>query len=58
MNILNTDQPGRILAVFFIAPILAFKGLKYDDWFIFVFALILFAWDLYWLVACPPKKTE
>jgi hypothetical protein len=56
MNI--TDQPGRILAVFIISPILAYKGIIYDDWFIFIFAVILYAWDLYWLLACPPKMSH
>jgi hypothetical protein len=51
-----SDQPGRVLAVFVIAPILLYKGYKYHDWFIFIFAIILFFWDLFWLVTQPPKK--
>jgi hypothetical protein len=53
-----TDQPGRFIAVFFIAPILLYKGLVYNDAFITAFAVILFVWDLYWLICCPPKKSH
>jgi len=53
---INTDQPGRIIAVFIISPILLYKSHKYKDWFIFIFSIILFSWDLYWLVCEPPKK--
>lgn len=57
MNILNSDQPGRILAVFIISPILAYKGLIYDDWFLYIFGVILCAWDFYWILAYPPKTS-
>ena len=56
MNI--SDQPGRIVAIFVISPILAIKAVKYEDWFIFIFALILFGWDLYWILTCPPKNPK
>ena len=53
-----TDQPGRILAVFVISPILLYKGWQYKDWFIILFAIALFLWDLYWLLMKEPcKKT-
>lgn len=48
-----SDQPGRIIAVFIISPILAYKGIKYKDWFILIFAFVLFCWDLYWLICKP-----
>jgi hypothetical protein len=51
-----TDQPGRILAVFVISPILLWKGLQYKDWFIILFAVVLFGWDLYWLLMKEPCK--
>ena len=53
-----TDQPGRVLAVFVIAPILLYKGMKYKDYFILLFAIILFLWDLYWLLTKPPKESS
>ena len=49
-----SDQPGRILAVFVFAPILLFKGIKFRDLFIIVFAVLLFTWDLYWLIYKAP----
>lgn len=45
-----SDQPGRYVAVLFIAPVLYLKGLKYDDYFIIGFAVVLFAWDMFWLL--------
>lgn len=47
--LLGTDQPGRLLAVFVIAPVLMYKGYKYGDVFIMLFALLLFLWDAHWL---------
>lgn len=52
-----TDQPGRVLAVFVISPILLFKGIKYKDYFIIVFAIILCIWDLFWLATEQPRRT-
>lgn len=52
-NIIRTDQPGRILAVFLVSPILAYKGIQYQDAFIKAFSLTLFSWDLYWLMMKP-----
>ena len=51
-----TDQPGRIIAVFVISPILLYKGWQYNDWFIILFAIVLFVWDLYWLFMKEPCK--
>ena len=50
-----TDQPGRVVAVFVVSPILARKGFEYDDAFIKAFAAALFVWDLAWLLLAPPK---
>ena len=49
----RTDQPGRVVAVFVVAPVLLQKGYVYDDIFIKAFSVVLFAWDLYWIVAKP-----
>ena len=51
-----TDQPGRVLACFVIAPILAIKGVEYNDNFIKGFSILLFSWDLWWLVCKKPKE--
>lgn len=53
-----SDQPGRVLAVFVFAPILMIKGVHYKDWFLIAFALLLFVWDLYWLVFKAPCKSD
>jgi hypothetical protein len=50
------DQPGRLLAVFIIAPILMIKGLHYNDYFIIYFSVILFIWDLYHIIYSKPNK--
>jgi hypothetical protein len=49
------DQPGRVLAVAVISPILLIKGLEYNDTFIKSFAVVLFIWDCFWLFQ-PPKS--
>lgn len=54
-SILKSDQPGRIIAVFIVAPILLYKSCKYNDMFILIFSIILFVWDMYWLIIEPPR---
>jgi hypothetical protein len=56
-RIARTDQIGRVVAVFVVSPVLAYKGVVYDDAFIRAFSVVLFAWDLWWLVARPPRRT-
>lgn len=51
-----TDQPGRLLAVFVFSPVLLWKGIKYEDVFLVVFAVLLFAWDAFWILAQPPRS--
>lgn len=51
----STDQPGRLCAVFYIAPILFLKGIEYNDLFIIIFAIVLFCWDLYWIIYKKPN---
>lgn len=55
-SIIGTDQPGRVLAVFVLAPIILYKGIHYDDPFLVLFAIMLFFWDLYWLLIKPAKS--
>jgi len=55
MNILYTDQPGRIIAVFVIAPIIAYKGYIYKDIFLLIFSILLLLWDSYWLIYKEPR---
>ena len=52
-RMLTSHQPVRILAVFVIAPILFHKSIEYDDMFITSFAMLLFTWDLFWLMRLP-----
>ena len=52
----TTDQPGRVVAVFVVSPVLAVKGARYDDAFITAFSVALFAWDLWWLLRQPARR--
>jgi hypothetical protein len=52
------DQPGRLAAVTLFAPTLMYKGAQYDDPFIRGFGLLLFCWDLYWLVCKAPVTSS
>jgi hypothetical protein len=51
MKFCKKHAPGRKIAVFVVSPILAKKGIDYEDTFIKVFAGALFLWDGFWLVA-------
>jgi len=48
MNI--SDQPGRFLAVFVFAPFIIYKGNIYKDNYLIMFGILLFFWDLYWII--------
>jgi hypothetical protein len=54
MNITETDQPGRLIAVFILAPLIAYKACIYNDTFLLIFSIMLFMWDLYWLINKKP----
>ena len=55
MNIIVNDQPGRIFAVFILAPLIAYKACIYNDTFLLIFSIMLFIWDLYWLIYKKPQ---
>ena len=57
-RLIRTDQPGRVVAVFLVSPILGYKGMVYDDAFIKSFAITLFVWDMWWLVTKPPRTND
>ena len=51
-----TDQPGRIFAIFIFAPLLIYKGGKYNDKCLILLGVLLFIWDLFWVIHYPPNK--
>ena len=55
-RVIKTDQPGRVIAVCVVSPLLAYKGIMYDDTFIKGFSILLFSWDLWWIVAKHPRQ--
>ena len=50
-----TDQIGRYFAVFIFAPLLLQKGYIHDDILLLILGILLFVWDLYWLLFREPK---
>lgn len=50
------DQPSILLAIILFAPILLYKGYKYDDIFLIFFSLLLFIWDLYYIINTKPSS--
>jgi hypothetical protein len=50
------DQPGRFVAVFVVSPVLARKGIEYDDFFIKSFSVALFLWDGFWILFKKPVR--
>ena len=53
-----SEQPGRGLAIFLFSPLILCKGIKYDDKFLILFAIILFFWELLWITKYKPKEIE
>jgi hypothetical protein len=53
-----TDQPGRVLAVLVVAPYLAYRGLRCGDPLLVAIGVVLFAWDLYWLLHREPLRAR
>jgi hypothetical protein len=51
-----TDQPGRVLAVCVLGPVLMWKARTYDDIFIALFAATLIVWDAWWLLFKDPRQ--
>lgn len=51
-----SDQPGRVLAVLVFAPLLVERGCRYDDKFLLGFGVLLFVWDLFFLLFVPPRQ--
>lgn len=49
-----SDQPGRFLAVFVFGPMILYKGAKYKDSFLIIFAILLIIWDAYWILFKAP----
>ncbi len=50
------DQPGRLIAVFVFSPLILWRGYKYDDVFLVIFALTLFLWDFYHIIFSRPNE--
>jgi hypothetical protein len=46
----SNEQPGRLVSLILFAPILLYKGYKYDDIFLIFCSLLLFIWDLYYII--------
>ncbi len=53
-----TDQPGRVFAILIFSPLLIYKGIIYEDIILILFGILLFLWDLYWVMNYPPKIVE
>ena len=53
-----TDQPGRVLAILVFAPYLVKAGIDYKDKFLLFLGILLFIWDLFWIIMYPSKKID
>jgi hypothetical protein len=51
-----TDQPGRLFAVIVFAPLLICKGFGYNDIILIILGILIFIYDLFWLIYYPSKK--
>ena len=60
-----TDQPGRFLAIFVVAPFLmlcSFRLFKYQNEcflasMLLVLGIVFFVYELWWITNYPPKVT-
>ena len=50
------DQPGRYFAILIFAPFLIYKSCLYNDKSLLFLGILLFTWDLYWIINNPPKS--
>ena len=50
-----TDQPGRIFAVLVFAPYLVYRGLVHCDRLLAALGVVLFLYEMFWLLSKPPK---
>jgi hypothetical protein len=53
-----TDQPGRLFAILIFAPLLIYKGSVFKDNILIILGIVLFLWDLYWIVNYPPLTQD
>lgn len=53
-----SDQPGRFLAVTVFAPTILHKAWIYKDVQMGVFGVMLWVWDMYWLLNKNPRCTK
>ena len=51
-----SEQPGRIIAIFFIAPFLLWCGYRYENKILIVLSIVFFFYELFWIILYNPKK--
>ena len=56
--IIRTDQPGRLLAFFVLAPYLVHVGYKYKDHSLISIGLIFAMYELFWIIYTEPKRLK
>ena len=44
-----TDQPGRLFAIFILAPYLIYKGYKIKDIMLKIIGIIFIMYECYWI---------
>jgi len=50
-------QPGILIVILFLSPLLLYKGYIYNDNELMFFSLVLFIWDLYYVIYTKPNIT-
>ena len=50
------DQPGRALAIFVFSPLLLYRAYTHKDMYIGIFAVILFVWNMYFMIYTRPNR--
>jgi len=51
------DQPGRALAIFVFSPLLLYRAYTHKDMYIGIFAVILFVWNMYFMIYTRPNRS-
>jgi hypothetical protein len=51
------DQPGRALAIFVFSPLLLYRAYTHKDMYIGIFAVILFVWNMYFMMYTRPNRS-
>ena len=52
------DQPGRVFAIFVLAPYILNRGLLYKDDTLIVVGIFFAIYEIFWIACAAPRYTQ